>query len=480
MLGEKAMADEIVTRQQLVDAGLDAESLQKFISGLDSEDVLTRLGQIYPTLAKLVRMLMETGGWKAYSTEAELLATIPTVNPSVGYAFDTKKLYKWNGTAWIDEGLSQLDLSKKYTDSLNNDIKKILYELGSQQLIGAATISANANYGTTPVTVAFANPVLVSGKLTKLEIAVNSPTSAIKLRVFEKTGNTLSVIKEQVLNVSTGTIEYQLVSPIDVQAGQFLGWYAVGGTIKSIRDGGVYPATYPANGDVISIDASVSYTEINWQIKFTVDQAGVYPLIGEMEKDIAENKTNLEILEALTATGDIVNYGRPEDVVIGSITASKKYIPFVRQIEVGGELIKAKFSLKMADSVGFFVARMIAANTLQITQETNLVSFGAGIHEFTLGSALKVESGDYIGWKTSNNQVSFVSATADDLGYFSATHDASLNRLIIDGTYTSSQPQMQMTVSTKRAKGVSAIQLTQAEYDALPIKDSNTLYIVSD
>jgi len=474
---EKKM-DEMLDPVDIAAAKVDIGDIGKSAN----EDVIVypRYGAPFNSVPRAVRLMMESGGWNFYSTENELLATVPEISPSVAYAADTKKYYKWNGTAWIDEGLSQLDLSKKYTDSLNNDIKKILYELSSQQLIGAATISANANYGTTPVTVAFANPVLVSGRITKLEVAVNSPTSAIKLRVFEKTGNTLSVIKEQVLNVSTGTIEYQLVSPIDVQAGQFLGWYAVGGTIKSIRDGGVYPATYPANGDVISIDASVSYTEINWQIKFTVDQAGVYPLIGEMEKDIAENKTNLEILEALTATGDIVNYGRPEDVVIGSITASKKYIPFVRQIEVGGELIKAKFSLKMADSVGFFVARMIAANTLQITQETNLVSFGAGIHEFTLGSALNVESGDYIGWKTSNNQVSFVSATADDLGYFSATHDASLNRLIIDGTYTSSQPQMQMTVSTKRAKGVSAIQLTQAEYDALPIKDSNTLYIVSD
>ncbi|HAV5443887.1 TPA: SGNH/GDSL hydrolase family protein, partial [Acinetobacter baumannii] len=106
------MADEIVTRQQLVDAGLDAESLQKFISGLDSEDVLTRLGQIYPTLAKLVRILMETGGWKAYETEAILLATTPLVNPSVGYAFDTKKLYLWNGTIWKDEGKSPLDVAK--------------------------------------------------------------------------------------------------------------------------------------------------------------------------------------------------------------------------------------------------------------------------------------------------------------------------------------------------------------------------------
>lgn len=102
------MAD-IITREQLENASLDADSLELFISGTDAEDVLTRLGQQYPTLAKLVRILMETGGWKAYQTEAALLATVPTVNPSVGYAFDTKKLYLWNGTNWIDEGSSQFE-----------------------------------------------------------------------------------------------------------------------------------------------------------------------------------------------------------------------------------------------------------------------------------------------------------------------------------------------------------------------------------
>ncbi|WP_139887715.1 hypothetical protein [Acinetobacter nosocomialis] len=120
------MADKIITREQLIDASKDAESLQKFISGSDIEDVLTRLGQIYPTLAKLVRILMETGGWKAYSTEAELLATVPTVNPSVGYAFDTKKLYKWDGSVWIDEGLSIYDRTKPYIDVLSNTNAKQL------------------------------------------------------------------------------------------------------------------------------------------------------------------------------------------------------------------------------------------------------------------------------------------------------------------------------------------------------------------
>lgn len=111
------MAEQIITRKQLEDASLDADSLQLFISGSDIEDVLTRLGKEYPTLAKLIRILMETGGWKSYKTAAELLATTPEVNPSVAYAFDTKKLYLWNGSAWSDEGLSQLDAAIRYADA---------------------------------------------------------------------------------------------------------------------------------------------------------------------------------------------------------------------------------------------------------------------------------------------------------------------------------------------------------------------------
>ncbi|MFA3238980.1 hypothetical protein KWD51_12945 [Acinetobacter baumannii] len=58
------MADEIVTREQLVNASLDADSLEVFISGSDMEDVLTRLGKQYPTLAKAVRMISLLGETK--------------------------------------------------------------------------------------------------------------------------------------------------------------------------------------------------------------------------------------------------------------------------------------------------------------------------------------------------------------------------------------------------------------------------------
>ncbi|MDH2661931.1 exo-alpha-sialidase, partial [Acinetobacter baumannii] len=95
-----------------------------------------RYGNPFNSLPRAIRLLMETGGWKAYQTEAELLATTPTVNPSVGYAFDTKKLYLWNGTSWIDEGLSPLDQAKVYID------KKILVKTSVLKLFNFVDVNS--------------------------------------------------------------------------------------------------------------------------------------------------------------------------------------------------------------------------------------------------------------------------------------------------------------------------------------------------
>lgn len=94
---------------------VDMGTVEQFTSSDEFTDIISRLGRVYPSLAKAIRILMETGGWKAYQTEAILLATTPTVNPSVGYAFDTKKMYLWDGTSWVDEGLSQLDQANEFT-----------------------------------------------------------------------------------------------------------------------------------------------------------------------------------------------------------------------------------------------------------------------------------------------------------------------------------------------------------------------------
>ncbi|KRI30498.1 sialidase family protein [Acinetobacter baumannii] len=105
---------------------VDMGTVEQFTSSDEFTDIISRLGRVYPSLAKAIRILMETGGWKAYQTEAILLATTPTVNPSVGYAFDTKKLYLWNGSTWKDEGLSPVDVAKKFAQDLFNQLSALI------------------------------------------------------------------------------------------------------------------------------------------------------------------------------------------------------------------------------------------------------------------------------------------------------------------------------------------------------------------
>ncbi|SSV06519.1 sialidase [Acinetobacter baumannii] len=75
-------------------------------------------------------------GIKYFSTEAEVFAFVPAASdPKQAYAFDTKKNYLWklkSGSTteyeWKDEGVSQLDQAKKYTD------EKAKFETGSDDI----------------------------------------------------------------------------------------------------------------------------------------------------------------------------------------------------------------------------------------------------------------------------------------------------------------------------------------------------------
>jgi lysophospholipase L1-like esterase len=103
------MADEIVTREQLVNASLDADSLGQFISGPDSEDVVTRLGQQYPTLSKAVKKVENIGGLISAPTLTALNAIVPTYNFQVGQDDSTGNQYRWDPTAtptpkWVATG----------------------------------------------------------------------------------------------------------------------------------------------------------------------------------------------------------------------------------------------------------------------------------------------------------------------------------------------------------------------------------------
>lgn len=82
-------------------------------------------------------------GIKYFSTEAELLAFVPTASdPKQAYAFDTKKNYLWklkSGSTteyeWKDEGVSQLDQANIYTDQITGQVTKLIAEESGDKIL---------------------------------------------------------------------------------------------------------------------------------------------------------------------------------------------------------------------------------------------------------------------------------------------------------------------------------------------------------
>ncbi|HFD2140495.1 TPA: hypothetical protein ACF2EA_000207, partial [Acinetobacter baumannii] len=97
-----------------------------------------------------VQITTGNAGIKYFSTEAELLAFVPTTSdPKQAYAFDTKKLYLWNGANWIDEGLSQLDQAKQYVDlKLKNNALESLFDFNDSEQNTVARILSDGDIET--------------------------------------------------------------------------------------------------------------------------------------------------------------------------------------------------------------------------------------------------------------------------------------------------------------------------------------------
>lgn len=114
---------------------------------LNTKSVITpRYGEQFYSLPLAVQKVMETGGFEPFLTEAQLLASIPTVSPKAAKALDTKKIWYWGKysdsetvDSWHDTGLSELDQANKFALSGKNNIPMLwffepYYEFDSDSL----------------------------------------------------------------------------------------------------------------------------------------------------------------------------------------------------------------------------------------------------------------------------------------------------------------------------------------------------------
>lgn len=117
------MADKAEFLQAVDDAILDADSLERFINGDDTQDVLTRLNAKYPTLQKALKELFENGGIaERFKTLSELQTEGADLEDG-SYALvaddtdDKNGIYIKEGGAWVKSKYDPLTQAKSYTDA---------------------------------------------------------------------------------------------------------------------------------------------------------------------------------------------------------------------------------------------------------------------------------------------------------------------------------------------------------------------------
>ena len=114
------MVDEVITKQELIDAQKDAQSLDDFINGGDEQTVVTRLLKEYPTLANAIRQIYEKGG-EFYPTLADANADIANIRTDV-YVItgDNGAYYKATAeaTTLTKSDYDPVELSKQYVNAI--------------------------------------------------------------------------------------------------------------------------------------------------------------------------------------------------------------------------------------------------------------------------------------------------------------------------------------------------------------------------
>ena len=127
------MVDQVVTKQELIDAQKDAQSLDDFINGGDEQIVVTRLLKEYPTLANAIRQIYEKGG-KFYPALAAANADIANIRTDV-YVItgDNGAYYKAaaGATSLTKSPYDPIEQAKNYVDSLNPLSKAIVLSSGT-------------------------------------------------------------------------------------------------------------------------------------------------------------------------------------------------------------------------------------------------------------------------------------------------------------------------------------------------------------
>ena len=115
------MAD-IVTKQELENASIDAKDLGECVNGNETGIVSPRLGDPYPTLPAAIEKVENIGGYVSAATLTELNTRTPAYNFQLARVEETGDEYRWDPNAtpaakWVPTGKNWLNAAKAYADA---------------------------------------------------------------------------------------------------------------------------------------------------------------------------------------------------------------------------------------------------------------------------------------------------------------------------------------------------------------------------
>ena len=167
---------------------------------------------------------------------------------------------------------------------------------------------------------AFGTPIAVDGTITTVRVyATNSFT--ISLRVFARSGDTFTQVGSDT-DISVVSGLNSIAVSIPVTAGQYIGWYAAAGVIRSNSGGVVGGEYYGVNvTDASEFTDTAATLDTELEIGFDVDQTEtVTALLATAQTDV--NLTRADARTTATQIGTLANEARR---AIGGLAATSSY-----------------------------------------------------------------------------------------------------------------------------------------------------------
>lgn len=210
------MAD-IVSLQELVDAKLDAQSLERFINGDVDEEVLTRLSQQYPSLQNFLFQFQKYNS-RAYKTFADMDADKATISAKSKVTVTNDATasnngdWQWDGTSFTKSFYDPLTQAKAYTDSsINTQNIKQLYSTANNVL----NLNVNPADGSLrTVAAAQVNVFPITAGETYTLVSTGFDTTYAKLAVSANNTSTAGSAKTLVALTSVDATTKTFVAPI--------------------------------------------------------------------------------------------------------------------------------------------------------------------------------------------------------------------------------------------------------------------------